>query len=199
MTRLTAEGASAYIDTSLWAHDAGMLSIGPLRLRMRFVQQHGEPNTVTHRLANDIAGEEAPEEAWPDEPKEAEREMGRPEGITIVDSGNEEDPLLLRLIPAGATGMSMWYFNQYDPDFFPSIPHGHHTTAHPEEKLDAYLGYVYRGSTQIRREPRMHIVALWNDAKFRKFSRTAIHWYAATYPNYRWRVQQWWTLPRVRP
>jgi hypothetical protein len=199
MDRLTTEGATAYIQTSVEAFEAGALAIGLLRLRMRFVKQHSERGSHEAKVAGELAGNE-PGEEWQAEPtEERRREQGHDEsGLVLVDSSDEFRPPMLRFVAAAATGMSMWYFNQYDADYHPSIPHGHHVQARPGLKLDAYLGHVYRGSTQVRREPRANIVALWNDQKFRQFARTAISWYMASYPAYRWRVADPLRIPRRR-
>src|SRR5713101_7750392 len=129
MTRLTADAARAYIEISLTAFEEGLLPLSLLEARMRFVQQHSDPASQEYRTAAELAGD-APEEDWPDEPRKPQRggsvESDDHGGLAIVESGNEFELPMLRFIAPGTTGLSMWYFNQYDPDYFPSIPHGHH-------------------------------------------------------------------------
>ncbi len=96
-----------------------------------------------------------------------------------------------------STGLAQWEFHQSDPDFFPSIPHGHFM-GRRQPKLDAYVGWIYRGAEQIGREPKKKIIALWNDTTFRDFARVAIEYYIEHFPNYCWRVADPRRLPRRR-
>jgi hypothetical protein len=106
---------------------------------------------------------------------------------------------MLQFTPGALTGLTQWVFHQSDPDYFPSVPHGHYQ-GKKQPKLDAYLGWIYDGSRQTGREPRAKIIALWNDQKFRDFARTAINFYIASFPSYRgWRVPDPRVLPRRRP
>ena len=110
---------------------------------------------------------------------------------------HNDDPIL-HFIPGPGTGLSVWVFHPYDPDYFPSIPHGHFN-GQPQPKLDAYLGWVYQSARQIRREPRASIVALWNDAAFRAVAAAAINYYLTSHPQYSgWRVRNPRRLPRRR-
>ena len=126
---------------------------------------------------------------------------GLPETLVIIShpSGRGEDgPPILQLIPAHSTGLSGWHFHQFDPDFYPSIPHGH-WKGRKQPKLDPYTGWIYEGSDQRSREKRERIVALWNDLKFRHFARSAIDYYLGAFPSYRgWRVKDPRRLPRRR-
>ena len=99
---------------------------------------------------------------------------------------------------AGISGLQNWHFHQYDDDYFPSIPHGH-WEGRKYPKLDSYLGWVYEGSRQIKRERRSLILMLWNDEKFRIFAKTAIEYYLVHHPDYMgWRVSNPLNLPRKR-
>jgi hypothetical protein len=56
------------------------------------------------------------------------------------------EPIVLHLIVRDAAGLRKWEFH-HDPDFFPSIPHGHEVRS--KCKLDSYLDWIYhkcRGS-----------------------------------------------------
>lgn len=111
-------------------------------------------------------------------------------------SAHEDDQLYFctTLIP----GLTVWQFNKHDDDFFPSVPHGH-WQGKKYPKLDAYLGWIYRGSTQIGREPRKNIIALWNDNKFREFAASAIDYYLTHNVLHNgWRVSRPRRLPRRR-
>lgn len=111
---------------------------------------------------------------------------------------DEDEPPILQLIPATSTELSDWHFHQADPDYFPSIPHGH-WQRRDQPKLDPYTGWIYQGSQQTSREKRKRIVALWNDHRFRKFARSAIDYYLEAFPYYNgWRVRDPRKLPRPR-
>lgn len=92
--------------------------------------------------------------------------------------------------------LNMWEFHHYDPDYFPSIPHGHYN-GNKQPKLDVYLGWTYNGSRQIGRVSRKDIIALWNDTKFRQFAIISIEWYLNKYKQYKgWRVKNPKRLPK---
>lgn len=86
-----------------------------------------------------------------------------------------------------------WLFRVGDPDFFPSIPHGH-GVRNSKVKLDCYLGYYY--DTRIidpkkrivGRESREYIIDLWNNEKFRTLALNSIDWYLNSFPHFVWRV-----------
>ena len=195
-TRLTAAAADIYLLTSGFALSIGTLSWDQYLLRLRFLRDNSEPGSLqgdaTHQIL--VSEDSDGEEEWP---------LGGPE-----QSGTEPDPSdsqvskdaeteLLHFCAAGSTGLSQWLFHQADPDFFPSIPHGH-WSAEKRKKLDAYRGWVYREDEQIDREPRWKIIALWNDEKFRAFAATAIGYYLSSFPRYGWRVPNPMRLPRRR-
>ena len=94
-------------------------------------------------------------------------------------------------------GLNEWVFHPYDVDFHPSIPHGHFKDK-KQPKLDAYLGWIYKGSKQENRLSRKLIIELWNDDEFRFIAYTAIKWYMGEFPNYNWRVTNPLMLPRRR-
>lgn len=108
----------------------------------------------------------------------------------------EYDNSLLQLI-VGVDG-GKWKFNQYDADFFPSVPHGH-LAEKETRKLDVYLGWIYEGTQQLRRVRRSLIINLWNDKKFRDLAARAIDYYLDHYPSYTgWRVSNPRKLPVKR-
>ena len=113
----------------------------------------------------------------------------------IDDSADENEVILLVL---GIHRLRHWHFHQFDDDFFPSVPHGHwEGKARP--KFDPYLGWVYEGSRQVRRERRSLVVELWNDETFRQFAGKAIDYYLAEHPHFTgWRVRNPRRLPRKR-
>jgi hypothetical protein len=194
--RLTAAAADMYLVTSGFALAIGILSWDQYLLRLRFTRKNAEPTSLQANAADHLLVSENSdnEEEWP---------LGQPE-----QSGFETDPSdsqvsedadtgLLHFCAAGRTGLSHWFFHQGDPDFFPSIPHGHRVSG-KRKKLDAYRGWIYREDQQAGREPRWKIIALWNDEKFRAFASTAIAYYLAAFPGYQWRVPNPMRLPRLR-
>jgi hypothetical protein len=187
MARLTSDAAGAYMSATIEAYEAGSVSLSVLEYRMRFVRDQAEPGSAEYRIASELTpeGDEVEDDDWPKDEGRKEGPAGEAEGQLTIDDQRDGEPPVLSLIVQGVAELSNWKFNQSDPDFHPSIPHGHSITGRVE-KLDVYLGYVFRGATQIRREPRSVIVALWNYDPFRQLARTAIHWYSTTYPNYLW-------------
>jgi len=135
------------------------------------------------------------EDDWPedDRPDTGEKESaeGTPASGAQKPHGEED---LFFIMPASLPG---WKFNAFDRDFFPSVPHGH-LIKDKRRKLDAYLGYVYKGSRQDSRLARRQIISLWNDDKFRDFAHNTIEWYMAEFRNFRWRVPVPLLLPRKR-
>jgi hypothetical protein len=199
--QLTIAGAQLYLTTSQVALAFGVVSWDEYLLRMRFIKDCGEPGTVEVRSASDVLREEEFEgqDEWPSpEPEDRAAAEGPSESQLSVSTHDLSPyPPILELIPAASTGLHDWLFHQADPDYFPSIPHGHWHSDH-RRKLHAYRGWVYQEDRQVGREPRRNIVALWNDEKFRTFAAVAIQYYLVTYPKYAWPVRHPLRLPRRR-
>lgn len=93
-----------------------------------------------------------------------------------------------------------WELKISDPDFFPSIPHGHLRAAR-DIRLDVYRGLTFnraKGERPEARERRQFIVALWNDNSFRDFATRAIRHFMLQKPGHCWRVPNPLRLPRIR-
>lgn len=116
----------------------------------------------------------------------------------VIPHLDEEEDFVLHF-SLNVPGLSNWYFRPGDPDYFPSIPHGHWNDLE-FPKLDAYLGWVYdHFGKQIKRESRKNIVTLWNDEGFRLAAAKAVNHYLQTYPKYSgWRVANPLVLPKKR-
>jgi hypothetical protein len=200
--RLTTAGAQLYLATSHIALACDVLSWDEYLLRLRFVRDCAEPGTLEVRAAADILREQEfeGEDEWPtDEPEPPGPGEGPSESeVSISDRHAPFEPPVLAFVAAASTGLHHWQFRQADPDFFPSIPHGHWCSDH-RRKLHAYRGWMCQEDRQIGREPRRKIIALWNDEKFRSFASAAIQYYLATYPRYAWPVLHPLRLPRRRP
>ena len=198
---LIREATIAYFELSQASYYYGLISQTHWLDRLAALRLMSAPDDPTRSFVDQLLRMEEWETAdeWPDEDREPQADLGaaeRQEGR--IERRQDEFGWLVQFIPAGSTGLSHWVFNQYDHDFFPSIPHGHYQ-GRRWPKLDAYLGWTYVRSKQDKREPRKKIIALWNDDKFRDFARDAINWYMARYPNHRWRVPHPRKLPRRRP
>jgi hypothetical protein len=198
MHYLTPEGSATYLDISKRQLVAGIVPWGLFLARLSALKVMCSPSDPSLHAAQRIllVEPETPTDEWPEEPVECggseptkERQKAPPAG---------DDDVIFRFIPGPQTGLVDWVFHPYDPDFFPSVPHGHFK-GKPQPKLDAYLGWAYRGSRQIRREPRAKIVALWNDSGFRVMALAAVNYYLTTFPTYAgWRVKNPRALPRRR-
>lgn len=197
-TRLTSAATDMYMATSLVALSLGVLSYEQYLLRLQFVRENAgsdsiQADTVRHILSSQ---EFEAEEEWPF----GEREQTDVDGDSSSgpqDSLRPDDYTTILHFIADNIGLSNWFFHKGDDDFFPSIPHGHAISGR-RRKLDAYRGWVYQKDTQVGREPRGKIVALWNDETFRAFASAAITNYALKFPSYHWRVYNFMRLPRRR-
>lgn len=100
---------------------------------------------------------------------------------------------VMHFITPNAGKFTRWLFRVGDPDFFPSIPHGH-SISNSKVKLDCYLGYFYNTyiadvkKRLIGRESRQYTIDLWNNDSFRTLAITSIDWYLDRFPSYHWRV-----------
>jgi hypothetical protein len=198
MTYIEADAARLFLFNSEAEFLFGFIGRTQFMSRLSCLREVSEPNTVFWAQAQRILAAEE----W-DESEEWEVEAQSPSNETIrsesalegnVRSANEEQHK--KFLASNATGLADWEFHQYDPDFFPSIPHGHYR-GKSQPKLDPYQGWVYRGSKQVRRESRKNIIALWNDQKFREFASIAIDYYLVHFPKYKgWPVPFPRRLPR---
>jgi hypothetical protein len=204
MKYLSAEAAKCYFSLSIDVADYRLISRTPLFIRLITLSAMCAPeDPVRDQIGDDLQGHdlEVAFEAWgDDEQTDDATGISAAEAVASVTEEHRDKlgRVVLEFSPGSATGLPKWKFHQADPDFFPSIPHGH-WEGRPQPKLDAYLGWVYLGSAQIRREPRQHIIALWNDEKFREFAGHAIDYYLTNFPRYiGWRVPDPRRLPRRR-
>lgn len=199
--RLTTAGAQMYLTTSHVTLACGVLSWDEYLLRLRFVKDCADAGTLEVRVSAEILREQEfnGEDEWSkEEPEQLGSDQGASESqISISDRYTSFEPPALTFIAAGSTGLHQWQFRQSDPDFFPSIPHGH-SRSDRRRKLDAYRGWTYQEDRQFGREPRWKIIALWNDDKFRSFAAAAIQYYLVAFPRYVWPVQYPLKLPRRR-
>jgi hypothetical protein len=201
---LSKAAAFSYFETSWVGYHTGLISETHWIDRMAALRQMCASDDALKDFLHQLmpqTGDLEIESAWHAENDPHDPQLDRSEQSEGRIGVFQDDALgpLLRFTPAGSTGLSQWMFNQYDSDYFPSIPHGHYM-GQKQPKLDAYLGWIYKNSTQTGREPRKKIIALWNDQKFRDFALKAINYYLSTYPHYRgWRVPNPRKLPKLYP
>ena len=192
MRHLTRKASKAYFDLSRFSYIFDLVGWMHFLDRMSVLKDITRPKDPIHVRATRILEIEEwlQNDQWLDEPNEINTE----ESIRVIVQRKGEAFLFLVGIP----GLQNWYFHQYDDDFFPSIPHGH-WKGKKRQKLDSYLGWVYDGSKQTRREQRSLIIRLWNDEGFREFSATAVDYYMSHHPHYTgWRVSNPKRRPRKR-
>ncbi|OXM83691.1 hypothetical protein [Paenibacillus rigui] len=131
------------------------------------------------------------------EQKGLEQEGTEQEGLAQVGLKKKDND---KLDLIRASGKYKWNFRAGDPDFFPSIPHGHNYM-NINIKLDPYRGEVFDilHDKQLKSEDRKFIIQLWNDDEFRDVARKAINHYATNVnPGFAWRVPNYKRLPRKR-
>jgi hypothetical protein len=202
MNYLTPEAAERYYQLSVSTYERGLISLTPMLVRLHALRSmcaQGEP--ICKVLKELLEPHDfTVDDEWRDD-GEISREVS---GVrsekreSLIESQiDTSEHLILKFTADTSTNLSNWVFHQADPDFFPSIPHGH-LSGKAQPKLDAYLGWIYKGAKQTAREPKENIIALWNDKKFRAFAGAAIDYYTTTFPNHQWRVATPWRLPRRR-
>jgi hypothetical protein len=153
-----------------------------------------------------LVDDEAINAADPRGEAQAEEQERRIEPRNESDQGEigktppEAENPLLEFIPTGLS--NRWCFTKDDPDFYPSVPHGHlnqKTNAWP--KLNPYTGRAFSTkdieATAYRLQKR-EMIQLWNDSKFRQHALETIVWYEATFPYYKFPVRNPCRLPHWR-
>lgn len=165
--------------------------------RLSVLSQIGNPQDAATSFALSVIGQQewpVHEDQWGHAPNGLLEENEEVAVSSIVGDTHNNDISFMTT----AGGLKNWFFRPGDPDYFPSVPHGHWENR-DKPKLDAYLGWVYEGSKQTDRLKRKSIVALWNDENFRAVAGAAIEYYLTNYPHYRgWRVSNPRRLPRRR-
>lgn len=116
---------------------------------------------------------------------------------SVEKSQSEEQDGLLHF-----TLLGTWIFTKADPDYYPSVPHGHYRNQNKKwPKLNPYTGRVFDGQHQEdtkKRLTRNQMRSIWNCESFKSFCREMIVWYRETFPKYRFPVCDPLVLPRWR-
>jgi hypothetical protein len=192
MAALACEGATEYLDLTLRALDARVITTFEAMARIR----------VLRSLASDG---DLPRWREPDAVGDAEDDTldGTIEGESVEGScaaaATPRAPGVprLHLLLAPSTGLADWEVHKGDPDPLPSVPHAHHRN-HQQKKLDLYRGFIHLGNRRIDRVAKRELVLLWNDAAFRAFAREALEHFIAVNPRFKFRVTNPLRLPRRR-
>ncbi|WP_315922294.1 hypothetical protein [Mesorhizobium sp. SP-1A] len=167
--------------------------------RMSVLSQIGQPNDVATSFAQEIMTKNnwhVNDDEWGHDASELVQ--GNENAVSVEPSTRYDDHDDYNHFVGDAGELKNWHFRTIDPDYFPSVPHGHWENR-DKPKLDAYLGWVYEGSKQTGRLKRKSIVDLWNNEKFRKMAAEAIKYYLTNHPHYKgWRVADPLRLPRRR-
>jgi len=198
MEYLEQSASLLYFKLTKHSYYLGVLSWVHVQDRMFSLIQMCEPEDPTYKAANrllSLEGYDGEGESW----GESERN-NKPGSLAEERSPKgriqrDDDGFYHFLSRHSKT--KDWEFHQADADFFPSVPHGHYK-GRKQPKLDAYLGWIYKGSTQDGRLSRDAIVELWNDEAFRMFAKTSISWFMEQNPNFNWRVTDPMLLPKMR-
>lgn len=195
---LLTEAADDFLELTFVSRNFGIIGRTIFLERMSVLSRIGHPNDAATSYAQSILQRNdwpVHDDEWGHDPSEMVEE--KEEGPAFDPSvRHDNDGFIYFWTSAG--GLKNWFFRPGDPDFFPSIPHGHWENR-DAPKLDSYLGWVYNGSKQCDRIKRKSIVALWNDEAFRDIAAKAIDYYLTHHPHYNgWRVADPRRLPRRR-
>lgn len=167
--------------------------------RMTVLSRIGHPGDVITSFAQGIIGLNdwhVDNDEWGHD--RSELVEGNEDVVSLEPSTRYDDHDDYIHFVGNAGELKNWHFRTVDPDYFPSVPHGHWENRE-KPKLDAYLGWVYEGSKQTDRLKRKSIVDLWNNEKFRNMATEAIKYYLINHPHYKgWRVPNPRRLPRRR-
>ena len=194
---LTTEAAGDFLYLTETSLKFGIIQRTIYLERMSVLSMLGQPNDVATSFAQGVMSENywhADDDEWGHDPSELVDK-----GVISVGPATlyDEDGDYIHFM-TDTDGLKNWFFRRVDPDYFPSVPHGHWRNL-SKRKLDAYLGWIYQGSKQIDRLKRNSIIALWNNEKFRKVAIEAVNYYLTTHPQYKgWRVPDPRILPRRR-
>ncbi len=206
MKYLSAKAARLYLNISKWSFFLEQIGWTQLVDRLEALSvlcSPSDPALLHAERVLRLSGVEQPSDNnWSlGNEEEADSDVSRESSFFESDgkeSASDEELRYLYLIVGSHTGLSNWKFHLYDADWFPAVPHGHERNGGPQ-KLDPYLGWVYKKSEQIRREDRRKIIALWNDDKFREAALRSINYYIEHHPySTGWRVSDPRKLPRKR-
>lgn len=202
---ITETGFYAYLYLSSVAYEQGFLPWRSFQQRMEFLFDLTKDKRLRTHLATSFEYlMEQSVEASESEGEEASGKIQPVHGGSILEGLNAKNQLEKNdhnvstyLTTTGGVLGYKWEFRKGDPDFWPSVPHGH-LNSKDKIKLDAYLGFTYDVSNndkRLKRETKVFICDLWNQERFRKFAIETIDHFISGHPYFHWRVPH----PRVLP
>lgn len=199
------EAISLYKHLSRLEYFLGFISLHDYQLRLLTLYDlSGRSDEVLKELPANFIERNFQRYIYPEYSEFSESYIEAGEEINISQVKLNEDPVMY-FITSKAGNFTNWLFRVGDPDFFPSIPHGH-GVRNSKVKLDCYLGYFYDTrivdpkKRNVGRESREYIIDLWNNDKFRTLAINSIDWYLNSFPHFVWRVpvKRIRTLPKKR-
>ena len=198
MVYLDDAGAYVYLFTTELAVNCRLIGLGEYTTRLACLLDMLEPQSGLHNFISERLRPSREDRArgWPDEQESASSSpIPKLEVYSEGDSSVTKDEMLHFITDQVGVLRHKWEFRKGDPDFFPSVPHGHLNTR-PLVKLDAYRGYTYdkaQAYKPLARENRDFIVGLWRDKKFQVFAYEALTHFATHNPAF-----DWWGQRRIR-
>lgn len=193
---LSTAAAEDFLYLTGMSHTFGIIPRTIYLERMTVLSQIGHPSDVITSFAKNIIGLHdwhVDNDEWGHDPSELVE--GNENVVSVGPSTRYDDHDDYIYFVGDAGELKGWHFRPGDADYFPSVPHGHRD----KRKLDAYLGWIYKGSKQTGRLQRRSIIELWNVEKFRHEATEAIKYYLTNHPHYKgWRVSDPLILPRRR-
>ena len=174
----------------------GLIGFSELLERIQVAQWlYGDPSVSDPRIER---AEGEVEKAPTEEEPEQDAVPNAEQTMSSSNTGGtaNDDPPVLPLVVLGQN----WYFTGSDPDFYPSVPHGHFQCATRKwPKLNPYTGRVFSAKRQEdtgMRLKRTEMRQIWQDHKFRDFCRSNVTWYLTEHPHYNFSVAHPLRFPR---
>jgi hypothetical protein len=186
-------GAYTYLLLTERSLQLGHIGVGEYLHRIACLREllHSS-NPLAEFLTSPSSSESEILAGWP----EGEVTSPRAEsGDGQLSSGEEQSapsqpPWLFFISTAGCL-RDVWTFKAGDPDFFPSVPHGHLRSKY-HVKLDSYRGFTWdtKTGTNPCRESKAFIASLWNDPKFRLLAVSGMQHFCSMNPAFNWFSQR---------
>jgi len=186
-------GAYTYLLLTERSLDVGHIGLGEYLHRIACLRELLHPSHPLAPLLTVPASSEPDVLAgWPEIELESPPVEGEEAEFNAEELQSEpgQPPWLSFLTTAGCL-RDQWSFRATDPDFFPSVPHGHLRSKY-HVKLDGYRGFTWDTTTgaNLCRESRRFIGALWSDPKFRVIAIAAVVHFSSVNPRFNWLSQR---------
>ena len=188
---INATGARDYLRATYLSYEYNIIGATVLFERLEALARLGNPNCASVSLAWEFLSDQGVEPEG-EHYFAFERNTGENSSGQFIDEPN--DPFIAFMATIDG---NEYVFHKGDMDIWPSVPHSHHLHKR-KQKLDPYLGWIYRQTTQIDRASRKAIIDLWNCEKLRlaAIETIRLHWRLKT--KHDWPVQNPLKLPLKR-